>query len=83
MTLKSVIILSGDVEMPPGPTGPQPQAATAFPCSMCNAEVTDDDWALFKFNSNFFQIQIQFWFININIYNVQCSSPGTNNAMFT
>lgn len=32
MTLKFVIILSGDVEMQPGPNEPQPQAATAFPC---------------------------------------------------
>ena len=37
-----LIILSGDVELHPGPT----KSIPAFPCTMCSAEVSDDDWAL-------------------------------------
>ena len=37
-----LIILSGDVELHPGPT----KSIPAFPCTMCSSEVSDDEWAL-------------------------------------
>ena len=46
-----LIILSGDVEVQPGPTDKTAQTL-AFPCTMCNTEVGDDDWAIECDNCN-------------------------------
>ena len=41
-----VILLSGQIELNPGPVNPPTHNSAQFPCGICKDEVTEDDRAL-------------------------------------